>query len=91
VAVNPHHIVNTSAVVAGDLTYEDDPPEIVHVIAAGDWCARLEGGVVPLVLWAIQDDGRAYGVVPGDDGRHVDLTEGNVEDRDDFKGYIKEK
>ncbi len=89
----PARVINTTAIVEEDLTYEDESPEIVQVLPGGDWCAVVAGEAVALVAFVALDSGRMHGVAIGDDG-HIDLT-ADVEKYPGFTGYkqtsIKEK
>ena len=82
------HVVNTSAVVEEDLVYTDAEPEIVHVLSADGWQARVGGDAIPLVAFVVLDDAKMYGVAVGEDG-FIDLRNG-VEDRPRFAGYEQE-
>jgi len=81
----PHKHVNTSRVVEEDLTYTDEPAEIVSVVPAAGWHAVIGGELVPLVAFVALDDGRMHGVVLGKDGR-IDLND-DVEKHPGFSGY----
>jgi hypothetical protein len=85
---NPHHTLNTSRVVEEDLTYVDEA-ELAFVLPGDGWYAKLEGRVVPLVAWVVQDDGKTYGVAVGEDGG-VDVH-ASVEDLDGFVRYEKQE
>ncbi len=82
------HINTTQILEEPDLVYEDDPPEITHVLPGGDWCALVDGVAQPLVAWVVLDDGTMYGVAVNDEGR-VDAND-NVEDLDGFIRYEKQ-
>jgi hypothetical protein len=88
VSPDPPRHINTSRVTEEDLTYTDEPPEILSVMPAGDWHAVVEGEPVPLIAFVALDDGKLYGVAVGPAGR-VDLTEGNVETYAGFSGYVQ--
>jgi len=83
----PGHVVNTSRVTDEDMAYEDEPPEIISVMPAGDWRAVVGGEELALVAFVALDDGRMHGVVAGDDGR-INLTE-DVEKLPAFSGYVQ--
>jgi hypothetical protein len=82
-------VINTSRVVEEDLEYVDEGAGIEFVLPGGSWVAEFEGGRrEPLVFWAVLDDGRAYGVVLGRDGKvnaHDDVSR-----QEDFKTYRKD-
>jgi hypothetical protein len=78
--------INTSRVVEEDLTYEDEEPEILAVLPAGCWCARVGDDVISLAAFVALDSGRMYGVKVGMDGR-VDLVAGDVEKDPRFVRY----
>jgi len=81
-------VINTSELLEPPaMQYLDEEPEIAFVIPANGWAADLKDRTVPLVCWVIMDDTTTYGVTLGRDGR-VDVNM-SVEERDDFKGYIK--
>ncbi len=77
--------INTSRLLEEDLQYLDESPEIIAVVAGGNWCAVIAGEDVPLPLWVVLDDGSAYGVVIGADGLLDPLD--SVETRPGFSGY----
>jgi hypothetical protein len=81
----PGHTLNTSRVVEEDLVYEDESPDILTVLPAGDWCAVVGGVAVPMPVWVVLDDASMYGVVVGTDGR-IDLN-ADVEKHPLFSGY----
>jgi hypothetical protein len=79
------HTINTSRVVAEDLHYLDEEPEILAVLPGGDWCAVVDGDAIPLVAWVALDDASMHGVAL-DEGGRVNLSN-NVETRPHFSGY----
>jgi hypothetical protein len=83
------YVVTTRA-IEEDLRYTDEESEIVHVLPATGWCARVGGGEVPLVAWVVLDDTTTYGVAVGEMDGKVDVNE-NVEDREGFQGYYKKE
>ncbi len=83
----PGHTLNTSRLTEEDLTYVDEPAEIVSVVAGGNWCAVIAGEDVPLPLWVLLDDGTAYGAAIGEDGLLDPLD--SVEKRPGFNGYTQ--
>jgi hypothetical protein len=81
----PGHTLNTSAVVEEDLQYLDEEPEIVSVVAGGNWCAVIADEAVPMPVWVVLDDASVYGVVIGEAGLLDPLD--SVETRPGFTGY----
>ena len=79
------HTINTSRVVAEDLHYLDEEPEILAVLPGGDWCAVVDGDAIPLVAWVALDDASMYGVAIGVDGL-INLTD-SIEKHPNFTGY----
>jgi len=69
------------------MTYENEEPEVLDVVSAGDWCAEIEGVAVPMPLWVALDDGSVYGVVIGKDGLLDPLY--SVEKHPGFTGYTQ--
>ena len=45
---NPHKNIATTRIYEEDMTYIDEPPEIVSVLPAGDWQAVVNGQQIPL-------------------------------------------
>ncbi len=82
----PRH-VNTSRVTEEDMVYEEEEPEILSVMPAGDWHAVVGERRLPLVCFVALDDASMYGVAVGEDGL-IDLTE-NVSTYAGFTGYIQ--
>ena len=81
--------INTSDILEPPLmTYEDEAPDILAVLPAGDWCAVVGGVAVPVVAFVALDSGKIHGVAIGEDGR-INLTTGNVEELDGFTGYTQ--
>jgi hypothetical protein len=69
---------------------EDEEPEIIAVLPATGWTAAFENGHhEPLVAFVVLDDGKAYGVAIGEDGK-IDATN-SVEEIDGFQRYEKER
>ncbi|MBA3290247.1 MAG: hypothetical protein H0U17_01995 [Actinobacteria bacterium] len=80
----PRHI-NTSRIVEEDLTYTDEPAEVVHVLSAVGYAAVFEDGHrEDLVFWVVDDEGEVCGVTLNDEGR-ADLA--SVEGREGFVRY----
>jgi hypothetical protein len=81
----PLHTVNTSAAVEENLTYTDEPAEVVHVLSAVGYAATFEDGHrEDLVFWVVDDEGEVFGVTLNDEGL-ADLA--RVEDRPGFARY----
>ena len=92
--VSPDHTVNTSRILEEDLVVEDEEPEILQVLSAGDWCAVLEAAegsrVIPLAVWVALDDGSMYGVAPHGGEGNIDLTH-SIADDPQFQTYVLHK
>ena len=82
------HINTSDLLEPPQMRYEDEEPDILTVLPAGDWCAVVEGVAVPMPVWVVLDDASMYGVVVGEDGR-INLTTGNVEELAGFTGYAQ--
>ncbi len=78
--------INTSAILEPPLmSYEDEAPEIISVLNAGDWCAVVDGDAIPLVAWVALDDASMHGVVLGENCL-INLTD-SIEKHPNFTGY----
>jgi hypothetical protein len=81
----PGHVNTSDLLEPPQMRYEDEEPDILTVLPAGDWCAVVEGVAVPMPVWVVLDDASMYGVVVGVDGC-IDLT-ADVEKHPNFSGY----
>jgi len=71
------------------MVYTDEEPEILAAVSATGWYASTtDGSRIPLVLWAVWDDGAVTGVVVGDGGR-IDATQ-SVESMPHFEKYTND-
>ncbi len=78
--------INTSRILEPpQMVYEGEEPEIISVVAGGNWCAEIGGQSVPLPLWVLLDDGTAYGAAIGEDGLLDPQV--SVETHPHFSGY----
>jgi hypothetical protein len=83
----PHQHVNTSCIVEENLTYVDEPAEIVHVLSGAGYAATFEDGHREgLVFWVVDDEGAVFGATLSAKGR-ANLA--SVEDRAGFVKYEK--
>ena len=91
---NPMHVVNTTENTLDNMGYEDEEPETLQVLPAGDWCAVLEAAegsrTIPLAVWVALDDGSMYGVAPHGGEGNIDLTR-SIADDPQFKTYVLRK
>ena len=84
----PGHTLNTSRVVEEDLIFEDEAPEIVHVLNPARCVATFEDGHhEELLFWCLLDDETVHGVALDEDGR-VNLSN-NVENNPNFVRYSR--
>jgi hypothetical protein len=79
------YVNTTSLLEPPEMRYSDESPEIIAVVAGGNWCALVEGVAVPMPLWVALDDGSVYGVVIGEDGLLDPQV--SVETHPHFSGY----
>ncbi len=83
----PGHVVNTSRILEEELTYTDEPAEIVHVLSGAGYEATFEDGHrEDLVFWVVGGEGEVFGATLSDEGR-ADLA--SAEDRKGFVRYEK--
>ncbi len=81
----PGHTINTSRIVEEDLTYTDEPAEVVHVLSGVGYAAVFEDGHrEDLVFWVVDDEGEVFGTTLSDEGR-AGLA--SVEGREGFVRY----
>ena len=86
-----HTTANTTRIYEEDMQYIDEEPEVAFISPATGYVARFGGGGTrEIVLWAVMDDGRFYGVALPKDGRPP-LELDSVEDEDGFRSYDKEE